>query len=245
MDSLEFKHYGNDIVAYNKSLFSEFQVDLFCPEFLSSNPSLHYERLLPSDIKGRQGLHLFTYHGQQLVLRHYYRGGAIAKFIRDSYLWCGLHRTRAIGELQTLCTLRQLDLPVPAPVAARVRKEGLTYRADIVTRLIPETQSLSFRLTENPLSADTWRRIGAVIRRFHDHNCNHADLNAHNILLGEEETVYLVDFDRARVGKSARGAAQRNLSRLQRSLSKLKEREPSFHYSGQDFRSFLEGYGTD
>ncbi len=242
MDSLEFNRYGNDIVAYNKSLYSEFQVDLFRPEFLSSDPTLHYRRLLPSDIKGRQGLHLFTYHGQQLVLRHYYRGGAAAKFIRDSYLWCGLHRTRSIDELQTLCTLQHLGLPVPAPVAARVRKEGLTYRADIVTRLIPKTQSLSTRLAENPLSTDAWRRIGAVIRRFHDHNCNHADLNAHNILLGEEETVYLVDFDRARVGKSASGTTQRNLSRLQRSLSKLKKRGPSFYYSGRDFRSFMEGY---
>lgn len=243
MDSLEFNRYGNDIVAHNKSLYSEFRVDLFRPEFLSSDPTLHYKRLLPTDIKGRQGLHLFTYRGQQLVLRHYYRGGAIAKFTRDSYLWCGLHRTRAIGELQTLCTLRQLDLPVPAPVAARVRKEGLTYRADIVTRLIPKTRSLSTRLEENPLSTDTWRRTGAVIRRFHDHNCNHADLNAHNILLGEEETVYLVDFDRAKIGKAAGGTVQRNLSRLQRSLSKLKEREPSFHYSERDFRSFMEGYG--
>ena len=245
MDSLEFNRYGNDIVAYNKSLYSEFQVDLFRPEFLSSDPALRYRRLLPADIKGRQGLHLFTYHQKDLVLRHYYRGGAVARFISDSYLWLGLHRTRAIGELQTLCTLRQLNLPVPTPVAAHVRKEGCTYRADIVTRLIPETQSLSSRLAKNPLSVDTWRRIGAVIRQFHDNNCNHADLNAHNVLLDENESVFLVDFDRAVVGKNTGTTGRKNLARLQRSLLKLKKRELSFHYSGQDFQSLMQGYNTN
>lgn len=245
MDSLEFKHYGNDIVAYNKSLFSEFRLDLFCPEFLSSDPGLHYRRMLPADIKGRQGLHLFTYHQQDLVLRHYCRGGAVARFINDSYLWLGLHRTRAIGELQTLCALRQMNLPVPTPVAAHVRKEGCTYRADIVTRLIPETQSLSSKLAKSPLPAETWRNIGTVIRQFHDNDCSHADLNAHNILLDEKESVFLVDFDRAVVGKNTVAARQKNLARLQRSLLKLKKRELSFHYSGQDFQSLMDGYNLN
>ena len=218
---------------------------MFRPEFLSSDPTLHYKRLLPTDIKGRQGLHLFTYHRQNLVLRHYYRGGAVARFISDSYLWCGLHRTRAIAELQTLCTLRQLDLPVPTPVAAHVRKEGCTYRADIVTRLIPETRSLSSRLAENSLSADTWHRIGTVIRQFHDNSCNHADLNAHNILLDGKESVFLVDFDRAVVGKNTGTTGRKNLARLQRSLLKLKKRELSFHYSEEDFQSLMEGYNTN
>ena len=244
MDSVEFKRYGNDIVAYNKSLFSEFQIDLFRPEFLSSEPSLHYRRLLPIDIKGRQGLHLFTYQEQTLVLRHYSRGGAVAKFINDSYLWCGLHRTRAIGELQVLFALQHLSLPVPAPVAAHVRREGFTYRADIVTRLIPNAQSLSLRLTKNPIPNRTWHKIGAVVRQFHDKNCNHADLNAHNILLDEKEAVFLVDFDRAVIGKKFGSAGQKNLARLQRSLLKLKRMEPSFHYSGQDFKSLMEGYNT-
>ena len=242
MDSVKFKHYGNDIVAYNKSLFSEFPIDLFNPEFLSSNPSLRYKRRLPADIKGRGGLHLFTYHDQPLVLRHYYRGGTVAKFINDAYLWRSLHKTRAMGELQTLLTLQRLNLPVPAPVAAHVRRGGLTYRADIVTRFIPKAQSLSSRLSKNPLPVETWHEIGVVIRQFHDKHCNHADLNAHNILLDEKERVFLIDFDKAVIGRNTGALQKNNIARLQRSLLKLKNTEPSFNYSDQDFKSLMEGY---
>ena len=244
MDFVEFKHYGNDIVAYNKSLFSDFQADLFSPEFLSSDPALQYRCFSPTDIKGRQGLHLFTYQNQTLVLRHYYRGGAVSKFINDSYLWCGLHRTRAVCELQLLFSLQQMNLPVPVPVAAHVQKKGLTYRANIVTRLIPDAQSLSLRLAKNPLPAEVWRKIGAVVRQFHENNCNHADLNAHNILLDGKETVFLVDFDRSVINKKASVAGQKNLARLRRSLLKLKKTEPLFHFSGQNFISLMEGYDT-
>ena len=63
-------------------------------------------------------------------------------------------------------------------------------------------------------------------------------------LLDEKETVFLVDFDRAVIVKKASSTEQKNLARLRRSLLKLKKMEPSFHYSGQDFKSFMEGYNT-
>jgi 3-deoxy-D-manno-octulosonic acid kinase len=66
-----------------------------------------------------------------------------------------------------------------------------------------------------------WARIGAGIRRFHDHGVIHADLNARNILVDAADTVFLIDFDRARriPGASAQFAA--NLERLRRSFDKL------------------------
>ncbi len=243
MDSVELEHYGNDIVAYDKTLFPEFPNDLFNPEFLSSEPLLQYRHLLPTRVKGRGGLHLFTYHDQSLVLRHYYRGGAVSKFVKDAYLWCGLYKTRAMGELQTLFALQRLDLPAPAPAAARIRRTGLMYRADLVTRFIPKAQPLSMKLSEHPLSANTWRRIGAVIRQFHDKGCNHADLNAHNILLDEKKKVYLIDFDKAVIGRGAGAFQKTNIARLQRSLLKLSNSDSAFHYSDRDFNSLMEGYG--
>ena len=242
MDSVELARYGNYIVAHDKSLFSEFPVDLFNPEFLSSDASLGYRRLMPASVKGRGILHVFTYRGCALVLRHYYRGGAVSRFVKDTYLWCGLNKTRAMAELKTLLALRHLDLPVPIPVAVRILRGNLTYRADLVTRFIPKASSLSARLAEHRLPPDTWRRIGTVIRQFHDHGCDHADLNAHNILIDEKEKVFLLDFDRAVLGSSDVKAGKNNIARLQRSLLKLKDSGSSFNYLEQDFKFLMEGY---
>ena len=69
------------------------------------------------------------------------------------------------------------------------------------------------------LSLLTWVSIGRCIRRFHDLGVCHADLNAHNVLLGEE-TVHLVDFDRCRLRADGLWR-DGNLVRLRRSLEKI------------------------
>jgi 3-deoxy-D-manno-octulosonic acid kinase len=72
-------------------------------------------------------------------------------------------------------------------------------------------------------SRDTvlWRRTGAAIRKFHDAGVIHADLNARNILVGDDKDIYLVDFDRARLNVGDTGAFRANLVRLRRSLEKV------------------------
>jgi 3-deoxy-D-manno-octulosonic acid kinase len=48
----------------------------------------------------------------------------------------------------------------------------------------------------------------------------HADLNAHNVLLGNDGAVYVLDFDRGRI--RPRGAWEQDvLARLRRSLVKV------------------------
>jgi 3-deoxy-D-manno-octulosonic acid kinase len=70
-----------------------------------------------------------------------------------------------------------------------------------------------------------WPLVGACIRKFHDAGVVHADLNARNILLSEtgdaNARVYLIDFDRARIGKPSKKVSKNNLDRLHRSLAKL------------------------
>ncbi len=242
MDSFEFSHYGNDIVTYNKILFTEFPLEIFNPDYLISNHSLEYKQLKSVDVKGRGGVHVFKYNNHDLVLRHYYRGGMISKFIHDIYLWQGLYKTRAIGEIQMLSRMQKMNLPVPIPIAAHIHRVGFAYKADIVTQLIPQSQSLSTVLIKNPVPKKIWHEIGFVIRQFHDNNCNHADLNAHNILLDEKGEVFLIDFDKSRIVKNSNRWMQSNLSRLERSLEKLKNTEATFNYSEQDFKLLMEGY---
>jgi 3-deoxy-D-manno-octulosonic acid kinase len=58
------------------------------------------------------------------------------------------------------------------------------------------------------------------LRRFHEHGVQHADLNAHNVLLGRDGGVHLLDFDRGRLRE--RGAWEDTvLARLHRSLVKV------------------------
>ena len=80
------------------------------------------------------------------VLRHYRRGGLMARLIDDQYLWAGAARTRCFEEFRLLELLWAKGLPVPQPVAARYQRRGLWYRADLITRRLLGTRSLAARL---------------------------------------------------------------------------------------------------
>ncbi len=244
MNSFEFKHYGNDIVAHNKSLFSAFPISLFDPKYLVDNSLLHQKYLNVRDSNGRGAVYVFKFNQYDLVLRHYYRGGHIHKFTKDTYVWRGLHNTRAVEELDLLSLMLNKQLPVPTPIAAHIKKMGLTYTADIVTQLIPNTQSISSFLKQDALQKEYWHKIGLVIQKFHNHSINHADLNAHNILIDDKNNIFLIDFDKSKVDKSTSNWRQRNLERFQRSLLKLKNTNSTFNYSEKDYSLLLEGYNN-
>lgn len=162
-------------------------------------------------------------HGSQFwVLRHYRRGGLAAKLSQDSYLWTGASRTRSFREWRLLAELRRRGLPVPAPIAARYVHRVLTYRADLITELLPATHTLAALITGRELGESGWRSVGRTIGKFHRQGVHHADLNANNILIGEVDgTVYLLDFDRGRIRR--RGAWEAEvLARLKRSLEKIR-----------------------
>src|SRR4029450_7275245 len=88
---------------------------------------------------GRASIAIVNSGSERWVLRHYRRGGFIARLSRDSYLWLGESRPRAFAEWRLLAELRRRDLPVPAPVAARYVRGVLTYRADLITEHLPNT----------------------------------------------------------------------------------------------------------
>lgn len=171
---------------------------------------------------GRNGMSLvFEQLGRRYVLRHYRRGGFVARISHDDYLWTGESRTRSLAELRMLLRLHAAGLPVPRPVAARYERSGIAYRADLITEELPDTQTLAARLAEGELGLTVWTAIGRCIRLFHDHGVCHADLNAHNILLRGNDEVFLVDFDRATRRRKPGLWRDANLARLRRSLDAL------------------------
>lgn len=180
--------------------------------------------------------------GRRWVLRHYRRGGLVARLLDDAYLWTGAERTRAFREFRLLRELRAAGLPVPAPVAARYERHGLVYRADLLTEELPTRLTLGRSLQQAPLAASTWRALGACIGRLHAHGVHHADLNVHNLLLGAGDAVYVLDFDRGRI--RARGAwEQAVLARLLRSLRKVSADLPPGRFDDAAWQSLLAGLG--
>lgn len=156
------------------------------------------------------------------VLRHYRRGGAVARLSRDRYLWTGRERTRSFLEFRLLAALADRGLPVPAPLAARyLRCDPLRYTADLLTLEIPEACTLAELFPQVLDDAAALERLGATLARFHRAGACHADLNAHNILLDRSGQWWLIDFDRGSLRAPAAGWWASRLARLQRSWDKL------------------------
>jgi 3-deoxy-D-manno-octulosonic acid kinase len=190
---------------------------------------------------GRGGVLFIRDDQHHWVLRHYRRGGLIGKLISDHYFWLGAERTRAFAEWRLLHTLRAQGFPVPTPVATRYVRHGFTYQADLITEALPAARTLAECITGAQLVDEYWRKVGVAIAKFHRAGVHHADLNAHNILLGEGGKVFVLDFDRGRI--RTRGAWEAQvLARLKRSLLKIQRAGVNVKFNERDWVALLEGY---
>lgn len=208
------------------------------PEWLFDPDGLRARGLLQGSGSGRRPAWFLEQGGTALVLRHYWRGGMVARLSADVYLWTGLRRSRPYRELLLLAELHGRGLPVPEPVAARVRRQGPGYRGDLLTRRIPGAEPLAARIAEGGAPHGLWHAVGATLARFHAAGARHADLNVRNILLDPADGVWLIDWDQGRIG-TPHEDADRQLARLRRSLS----REPDLEAAaGAGWEALLEGY---
>ena len=181
--------------------------------------------------------------GQNLALRRYRRGGLVALFSGGRYLFGGENSCRPFREWRLTYRLHRAGLPVATPIAARYRRRFGTYTGEIITERLSIRGSVSECLRLGTLSVLTWIEIGRCIRRFHDFGLYHADLTAHNLLLGSqsEQSVYLIDFDRCRMRKAGLWR-DGNLVRLRRSLEKVTYSLPRERFTEADWHALLDGY---
>ncbi|HEB82516.1 MAG TPA: 3-deoxy-D-manno-octulosonic acid kinase [Gammaproteobacteria bacterium] len=190
---------------------------------------------------GRARVQYFHCGDMNCVLKHYYRGGMVARLLKDLYFGRNCENSRAFREYRLLKKMQDMELPVPRAVAARVIRGLLFHRADLVTEEIEDVQTLSDVLSQRALDADAWRSVGYCIRRFHDAGVYHADLNARNILLGQKGEVFLIDFDNSAI-RSDGNWRDANLARLQRSLNKFRRLQQGFNFSAGNWQALLAGY---
>jgi 3-deoxy-D-manno-octulosonic-acid transferase len=180
--------------------------------------------------------------GLDVVLRHYRRGGLMARLSPDRYWRSRPQDSRALAEYALLRHMQAWALPVPVPVAARQLRHGWWYTADIVVAMIPGTQNVAQRLSQAPLSGDEWQALGRAIRQMHDRQVFHSDLNCHNLLLDEKGQAWIVDFDKCGI-RGEHHWKQQNLDRLLRSLRKEKRKRASFFWEEASWELLISGYG--
>ncbi|MFN1532457.1 MULTISPECIES: 3-deoxy-D-manno-octulosonic acid kinase [Vibrio harveyi group] len=169
----------------------------------------------------------------QAALRHYRRGGLFGKLVKDQYWFSGWEQTRSAQELNLLQILIDAGVNVPRPIAGRSVKTGLTYQADLLSERIPNARDLVSILQEKPLPEVMYQKIGQEIAKMHKANVNHTDLNIHNILIDDQDKVWIIDFDKC-CQQSDGDWKQSNLDRLKRSFLKEKKKH-QIHWHESDF----------
>ena len=99
---------ANDyILVSDPSYFDLIQDVHFDPDFLTENGMVIKVQ------SGRGKVFFFQLNANQLVLRHYRRGGLVAKFSEDKFIWQGIENTRAYKELYILDLIQTHDILAP------------------------------------------------------------------------------------------------------------------------------------
>lgn len=212
-------------------------------DFAASRPGA--ERL-----DGRGPVHRVRFDGRDLVVRHYWRGGAVATWLRDRYLRLGT--PRPIRELWTSHAVRARGIPTPEILALAVYPSGAFYRADLVTSYVPDSMDLAAALFgDDALAGEerraAWRAAGRLVRALHDGGVVHADLNVKNVLLRwstHPPTAYVLDLDRCRVRHRVTERDRRRiLDRFRRSVDKWARRSGR-PVAPEEMRAFEAAYAT-
>jgi 3-deoxy-D-manno-octulosonic acid kinase len=208
---------GRGNAGYGAILFDATQLPQADPRWF--DPEAWGERATPVDAGGRGGAWFIDASHGPCVLRQYRRGGWMARLSRDRHLWRGTGRVRSFDEFRLLRELVRRRLPVPQPIAASYLREGPWYRAAILLERLSDVRPFAEIAAAEGADAP-WEDIGRLVARFHREGLDHADLNAHNILVDAQGKGWMIDFDRSTMRIPATPWRSRNLARLERSLLK-------------------------
>lgn len=228
----------NQTIWYDPNLLSQIAKDdvaqVFDPDYWKK------QNAITGSAQGRGTTWFIQLEQLQGALRHYRRGGLFGKLVADKYRFNGWDNTRCAMEMQVLALLAEAKVHVPRPIAARAIKQGLFYRADLLSERIEGAKDLVDILVAAKLSEDLYQNIGQEIRKMHDVEVNHTDLNIHNILIDQHDKIWIIDFDKC-AQQSGHAWKQDNLSRLKRSFFKERNKR-QIHWQESDWECLMAGY---
>jgi len=154
-----------------------------------------------------------------VVIKYYRRGGAIRYLIKKRYLKCG--KTRCQIEYELIQKVRSLGINAPEPIAFAYRGR-LLYQCWLVTREIQDHQTLAQMSRSNEAQArmvkkEFVKQISMLIKN----KILHADLHPGNVIVDNQNQVYLIDFDKGSVFPRGKNELRtRYLRRWNRAIQK-------------------------
>jgi 3-deoxy-D-manno-octulosonic acid kinase len=132
-----------------------------------------------------------------VVIKYYRRGGLVRYIIKNRYLKLG--KTRAQREFELLHSLNNLGINVPESIAYAHRGR-LLYRAWLITREIYQPLSLvRLSLQDENKARKAMESVIEQISILIKNDILHVDLHPGNVVIDQEDRVFLVDFDKGHV----------------------------------------------
>lgn len=158
---------------------------------------------------GRAAVSRIEVDGRSLIVRHFRRGGLVAKFNSDTFLrlppWSSF---RMFAELKVLSALSLQGACVPRPVGAIVQPmvragNAALYRGLLITEELSGTKNLLAEAANGSAAGlpieELCRRAGVEARRCLTLGVFHPDLHPGNVLFDAAGKTYIIDFDQARL----------------------------------------------
>lgn len=225
----------NSMMRYDTNFLSKMDIRIFDPAWLRTK-DLHQ-----GTSRGRSHAHFFELSGQEMVLRHFRRGGLMGKLNSRFYRRVSKAQSRSFREFELLQWMQSVNLPVPRPIAALTTFHGPVYQAAIITERIATGRPFDEALQAGAVSRPVWNKIGKAISKLHAAGVFHADLNCRNILLDQKDHVFFIDFDKCDRRKPGPWKA-RNLDRLKRSLEKERRKQKGVEWHDDDWLRLISVY---
>ena len=158
--------------------------------------------------------------GRRVIIRHYYRGGMMAKLLKDKFLCFSATADRSVQEYDLLLRMRAMGLHVPTPVLARVTRNGLFVKNDIITKEITGARNIGKILSERRLADEEILKIG-------------------DLLLDGADNPWICDFDKCEMTSITPRRYNEMVARLKRSFDKESEERSGMMWTERDFEKLV------
>jgi 3-deoxy-D-manno-octulosonic acid kinase len=210
---VKIQKYRRFFFGSDQALSSE-QLDQFIDTFSQPNNDD------VSVLGGREPIKRITLQDNtHAVIKHYLRGGIIHLFNKQYYLRTQGLRCRKEYELFRL--VRNLGVNAPEPLVF-VYSGLVFYRAWLITREIQGARSLAeISINDSERAKSVMAALINQVEILIDNNILHVDLHPGNVLVDDDDKIYIIDFDKAKTGiKNKDKLLNRYLRRWGRAVKK-------------------------